>query len=239
LAKLAERRIDDAHVSTEAGTVLGTLGYLSPERARGLPVDPRTDIWSLGVVLFEMLAGKQPFTGPRATDVLLAIAERDPSPLATHRPEVPRRLDDIVRKALAKDPQRRYASANDFLAELKTVSQQLQSTTIESGPGAEEGHVLFHADREILLTEGENIVGRDSAARVRLVSGSVSRAHAAIVVTGNSATVADLQSKNGTFVNGERIDSVRLLRHGMTLRCGTVELVYRRGHPVTESIDEE
>lgn len=105
-------------------------------------------------------------------------------------------------------------------------------------PEEADAHVLFQADREVPLREGENIVGRDPSANVRLASSSVSRQHAAIMVDGANATILDLGSKNGTFVNGEPVAGPRPLRDGMTLRFGTIEIVYRwaPAHRATESI---
>src|SRR5947207_11096875 len=88
--------------STEPGVVLGTSQYMSPEQARGLPLDARTDIWSLGVVLYEMAAGRPPFTGGTKTDVVLAIAKNDPAPIARFAPSVPAEFEWIVMKALRK-----------------------------------------------------------------------------------------------------------------------------------------
>jgi serine/threonine protein kinase len=259
LAKLTEPRGVDAQappetdVSTAAGGVMGTIRYMSPEQSRGLSVDRRTDLWSLGVVLYEMVAGQQPFTGAAVTDVLIAISERDPAPLAPFAPDVRARFDEIVKKALQKNREERYPSANDLLADLKKLKRELElaasdgvqpgSTAVLPSPPADSEvttvHVLLQANRELPLEEGENIVGRDSAARLRFKSGAVSRRHAAILVEGACATIVDLGSKNGTFVDGERIVEPRLLRDGMTLRFGTKELVYRRGRaePETDSLE--
>jgi DNA-binding winged helix-turn-helix (wHTH) protein len=99
-------------------------------------------------------------------------------------------------------------------------------------------HVLFQADREVPLREGENVVGREATATVRFTSGSVSRRHATITVDGQNATLADLGSKNGTFVDGEPVVRPLLLRDGMMVRFGTMEMVYRwaPAHQATESI---
>lgn len=106
-------------------------------------------------------------------------------------------------------------------------------------PQETPAHVLFQADREWSLAEGENIIGRDASARVRVASGSVSRKHSAILVDGDQATIVDLESKNGTFAAGERVIGPRLLSDGTLLRFGTVEMVYRwkPAHQATESID--
>jgi serine/threonine-protein kinase len=134
LAKLADTRPDfaDSQVETRAielkttpGMVMGTVAYMSPEQARGLPVDARTDVWSLGVVLYEMLAGRKPFWGQTQTDVIVAIVERDPDPLSKSRPEA-RPLQRIVMKALAKDPNERYQTADEILSELKSVKRELE-----------------------------------------------------------------------------------------------------------------
>ncbi len=96
LAKLTEKRITDSDASTlfqtDEGVVMGTVLYMSPEQARGSKVDARTDIWSLGVVLYEAVAGRAPFAGATATDVILSIIEREPAPLTRYAEEVPAEL---------------------------------------------------------------------------------------------------------------------------------------------------
>ena len=119
-----ETRALDLH--TTPGVVMGTFSYMSPEQARGLPVDARTDIWSLGVVLYEMVAGKQPFEGATPTDLIIAIAGQDPAPLTSYAPDVPIQLERIVMKALAKERQQRYQSAKDMLADLRALRHELE-----------------------------------------------------------------------------------------------------------------
>jgi|GEM_PF-127351 len=130
LAKLTELKpmISDATTlfQTQQGIVIGTAPYMSPEQARGLAVDPRTDIWSLGAVLYEMIGGRPPFQGPTTSDVIAAIIEREPVPLVRHRPEVPTELEWIVKKALRKDRDERYQTARGFLADLKNLTQKLE-----------------------------------------------------------------------------------------------------------------
>jgi len=129
LAKLTERKVAVSEATTlfqtEPGLVMGTAPYLSPEQARGLSIDPRADIWSLGAVLYEMVAGRPPFEGPTKTDVLVAILGREPVPLPRYRPEVPTELEWIIKKALRKDRDERYQTAREFLADLKNLAQRL------------------------------------------------------------------------------------------------------------------
>ncbi len=85
-------------VNTDAGTVVGTAAYMSPEQARGQQVDARTDIWSLGVLLYETVAGRSPFAAPSGTEVLAAILDREPAPMARFEPDTPAELQRILTK---------------------------------------------------------------------------------------------------------------------------------------------
>lgn len=138
-------------VKTTPGMVIGTLAYMSPEQARGLVVDARTDIWSLGVVLYEMLANHRPFEGETPTDLLISIAGREPASLINFAPEVPNQLEGIVKKALTKDREKRYQTAEQMLAELKQLRQDLMIGA-EAGrykqPVTKAGPVLLTGDGE-------------------------------------------------------------------------------------------
>jgi tRNA A-37 threonylcarbamoyl transferase component Bud32 len=106
---------------TETGAIVGTIAYMSPEQARGVQVDARSDLWSLGVVLYQMLTGKLPFPGEGPVDILAGIIQREPAAFPGR--DVPARLQRIVFKALAKDREQRYSSARDFLGDLRGVGQ--------------------------------------------------------------------------------------------------------------------
>src|SRR5262249_47745411 len=97
-----------ADASTETGMVMGTARYMSPEQARGLEVDARTDIFSLGVVLYEMVAGRAPFGGVNAIEIMGAMLHQEPAPLNCHNAVTPTELQRIVTKALRRDRERRY-----------------------------------------------------------------------------------------------------------------------------------
>ena len=108
---------------TEAGSIVGTAQYLSPEQARGKPVDQRSDLYSLGIVLYEMLTGKVPFTGDAAVEIAMKHLSVVPDPPSKLRPEVSHDLDAVVMRALAKDPDDRYSSAEEMDADLARVAR--------------------------------------------------------------------------------------------------------------------
>jgi serine/threonine protein kinase/cephalosporin-C deacetylase-like acetyl esterase len=110
---------------TDVGKVLGTVAYMSPEQARGLPLDERTDVWSLGVMLHEMVAARRPFEGETSSDVLASILDRDPSPLSRSAPDAPTELERIVTKALKKDRALRYQTMRDCALDLEALKEGL------------------------------------------------------------------------------------------------------------------
>jgi serine/threonine protein kinase/predicted Zn-dependent protease len=113
-------------VNTEPGMVMGTASYMSPEQARGLEVDARSDIWSLGVMLYEMVSGRLPFEGTTTSDVIATILHRQPPSLLLYRSDVPAELERIVEKALTKEREERYQLAKDLGLDLKRLKQRLE-----------------------------------------------------------------------------------------------------------------
>ncbi|MBP6824792.1 MAG: protein kinase, partial [Acidobacteria bacterium] len=137
LAKLAGLRIEVAESLTQpepeqvnlqltaAGSIMGTAGYMSPEQARGEEVDARTDVFSFGVVMYEMLSRRQPFAGSSLSEIIREILHVEPPSLARLVPAVPRELERIVNRALCKDTAGRYADMSEVLADLKVLKQRL------------------------------------------------------------------------------------------------------------------
>jgi eukaryotic-like serine/threonine-protein kinase len=134
-----------ARFESEPGTILGTAFYMSPEQARGLKMDSRTDIFSLGVVIYELVTGNAPFAGDTMIDVLAAIIDKEPPPLSRYLPSAPAELQRIVAKTLRKDREERYQTVKDLLIDLKSLKQDLEletrqalsSQTASSGSGNE------------------------------------------------------------------------------------------------------
>jgi serine/threonine protein kinase/Tol biopolymer transport system component len=146
LAKLTERYKGVSHATmstllfdSSPGTVIGTAAYMSPEQARGVGVDERTDVWGLGVVLYEMASGRPPFTGETATDVVVAIVEKEQLPISQFVEGTPPELERIVRKALRKDRNERYQIVKEMAIDLRSLRRELEMNSMldrSIAPGA-------------------------------------------------------------------------------------------------------
>jgi serine/threonine-protein kinase len=110
---------------TAQGLILGTVSYMSPEQARGLPVDARTDIFSFGILLYELLTGAQPFTGDTGSHTIVAILEKEPPPVSRFIDSYPPEIERIIKKCLAKQPDERYGAAKGLLDDLKELREEL------------------------------------------------------------------------------------------------------------------
>jgi beta-lactam-binding protein with PASTA domain/predicted Ser/Thr protein kinase len=140
---------------TEAGSIVGTAQYLSPEQARGAPVDPRSDLYSLGIVLYEMLTGKVPFTGDTPVEIAMKHLSQVPEPPSKLRKDVPHDLDAVVMRALAKDPEQRYSSAEEMDADLARVARGVSvsreteeaMTQVLSGAGISSAQTMVQRPR--------------------------------------------------------------------------------------------
>jgi eukaryotic-like serine/threonine-protein kinase len=135
IAKLTAARVEEAirrstlamiFATSEPGVVRGTAKYMSPEQARGVTVDPRSDLFSLGSVLYEMITGTTAFDGETASDVIAEILKAEPKPPAQIIPEAPPEIERIINKALQKDREKRYQSANDLLTDLQNFKKEAE-----------------------------------------------------------------------------------------------------------------
>ena len=178
LAKLTEVHDTDGEeqtrklVKTNPGVVMGTVSYMSPEQARGKPTDARSDVFSFGIVLYEMLTGRVPFAGETMTDVMSSIISSEPQPVTSIAPHLPRELQRIVQKTLKKKRDQRYQSTRDLLVDLKELRDELQieakldKTAVPSKPETSQTSAPHHSASSgsgrrdsILLTEFDNTTG--------------------------------------------------------------------------------
>ncbi|MCW2964969.1 MAG: pknB [Actinomycetia bacterium] len=142
---------------TEAGSIVGTAQYLSPEQARGAPVDPRSDLYSLGIVLYEMLTGNVPFTGDTPVEIAMKHLSQVPEPPSKLRAEVPHDLDAVVMRALSKEPDQRYGSTEEMDADLARVARGVAvapetedaMTQVLSGVGATTAQTMITRPRAV------------------------------------------------------------------------------------------
>jgi serine/threonine protein kinase/Tol biopolymer transport system component len=149
-------------VSTTPGMVMGTVNYMSPEQVRGLRVDHRTDLFSLGVMMYEMIAGRRPFEGATASDVIAAILQSEPPPIGRLRPGLPPELEQMVARMLAKDREARPGSAAALRAALQRLQRKL--TEEEESFAAEKTTFALSAARENLRWRRWGIAAGGAAA---------------------------------------------------------------------------
>ena len=194
-------------IETEIGEIIGTTAYMSPEQARGLEIDSRTDIWSLGVILYEMIARKLPFAGKTKSDRIAAILEREPEPLIKIRSDVSLELEQIVSRALEKEKEKRYAEVAEMaedLRHLRGVSGDKSSSPLilpsSRKSQAQRRFFLFAAFAAALLVFG--VIG------FAYYFGSV----------GNTSSIADGKKSLAVlpFVNASQDPNAEYLSDGIT-----------------------
>lgn len=174
LAKLIEKQeiaaeAEDetrALVKTSPGVVMGTVSYMSPEQARGRETDARTDIWSLGVLLYETVSGQLPFAGETMNDIIASILKGEPEPLSHNAPDVPSDLEKIVGKALRKNADERYQNIKDLQIDLKDLRQELEfEAKLERSTMPNKNRAqTTNEDRQTQILERDNATGAAAAA---------------------------------------------------------------------------
>jgi serine/threonine-protein kinase len=153
-------KVKGAAKLTKTGSTMGTVSYLSPEQAQGRDVDQRSDLFSLGAILYELITGHQPFGGEHEAAIVYAIANEVPEPLARYKKDVPDELQRIVSKCMAKDPRERYQSAVELVADLRSLKRQQATGTIPTAPPKQKSRLPLVAMLIIVAGAAVAIVPR-------------------------------------------------------------------------------
>ncbi len=162
---------------TSPGSTVGTVAYMSPEQAKGLSLDARTDLFSLGSVIYEMATGRKPFAGESTAEVFVALLREDPPPVSTVNPAAPKELDGIVARLLAKEREQRYQSAEDLLEDLETLDGHASRGTSGRVAAAVSG-----ARAAVPAEEHAAAQGMNSAAKARHMGGKPLLAMVAVLL---------------------------------------------------------
>ncbi len=155
-------KLTGVHITTSIGVPMGTVLYMSPEQARGDPVDKRTDIWALGVVLYEMLTGVLPFPGENEQSVIYSILNVDPKPPTYVHTGIPPALEKVVTKAMKKDAAERYMDAEEILLDLRKLKNELDTTgSIKTyvGPGGGVEDIVIWEPKPVAVITFDNLTG--------------------------------------------------------------------------------
>ena len=160
-----------AMVNTGAGTVMGTANYMSPEQAKGTVVDTRTDLWSIGVLLYEMISGHVPFKGETPTETISLILQKEPLPLNRFSQDIPAELERIVTKALTKERDERYQTAKDLLIDLRGFRRL---AALEEGSGRSRSSTRTPGRRRRSLRPAPTSSGSESSS-IRCCSNPIPR----------------------------------------------------------------
>ena len=224
LAKLTERQEPTgpeattvALVNTEPGAVLGTVAYMSPEQAAGREIDARSDIWSLGVVIYEMLTQRTPFEGVTKSHIIVAITDHEPIPIAQFAPEVPEALEWVIAEALTKNVDERCQTAKEMLGKLRRLKQRLESGTLSISPSE-----INRSASQISSATHSNISGL----RVKQAT-----AHETLRSTALSGEIAATQVSSVEFIadrmRRHKVVSVAALLLGLLVVSATVFVMYK------------
>jgi Tol biopolymer transport system component len=173
-----------AIVNTEPGTILGTAAYMSPEQAAGREVDARSDVWSLGVVLYEMITTRAPFEGTSKSHIIVSIFDKEPVPITQLVPDAPEALEWIISEALTKDPEERCQTAKEMLGKLRRLKQRIESGALPMSPSdlnrsisshlsqapLSNSNVASFSERGTTLQEGRSTAGSGDLADTHALS---------------------------------------------------------------------
>jgi pSer/pThr/pTyr-binding forkhead associated (FHA) protein len=239
--------VDSSVEITKTGVGMGTPAYMSPEQGQGMGVDARSDIYSLGIVLFEMLTGRVPFEGDTPMAVVIKhMTAALPLPRGIH-PDIPEPVERVILKASAKAPEDRYQTAGEMVRALQQALGA-PAVPIVSEVAARPEYVeveqivappVIFPSVALLVVKGESVgseylldtdravIGRDSKCDVAIRDEAASRQHAKLSREEDHFILLDLESANGTFVNGQRIYIPWELRDGDRIQIGETVLEFR------------
>jgi len=233
---------------TQTGAFIGTPVYIAPEVWEGQPADPRADIYALGVVLYEALGGRVPFGGETPAAIMREHLYGQPKALSSLRSDLPAGIESIVLKALARRPQDRFQSAGDLITALRNPGRPValpkppeqvpprRPPPVPAGPawrrfqtpgtsGVPQAY-LVGAGSQLLLKPGATMIGRDPRSDIKFDDHLLSAQHARIELQGGQYVLRDLGSRNGSYVNGRRVQNAALLRHGDKLQVGQLSFTF-------------
>ena len=241
---LSKQPDQDSSPLTSAGFFVGTCQYVAPEQILAKDLDHRVDVYSLGCLLYECLAGEPPFNRPREEHVLYAHIQDPPPQLTASRPELPAAIDGVIEKALAKDPDARYPSCGELVkAAREALLSGAPSDATPSAAPAPVGDCLRlrvtagNADGAEIRVDDEFRIGRQEPGDGTLgQDAEISRHHARIGRSGGGFVIEDLGSRNGTLVNGRLITGPEILSPGDRIQVGATTLVVQVSVPSAAEI---
>jgi serine/threonine protein kinase len=216
---------------TGEGVAIGTLKYMSPEQAAGKELDARSDVYSLAVIVYEMLSGQAPFSGTTPYDTLSALLYKPPPPLPPLRAGVPQNVEETVIRALAKEPGNRFTTAGKFSKALARAAGARMPTPLQHDTDVMDREMVLMLlgpdGREFPVYRGNVTLGRDAANGIVIANPQVSRHHAQIRCGQAGCQIVDQGSTNGTSLNGARIPArePHPLSPGDVLAIGPVSLL--------------
>jgi serine/threonine protein kinase len=158
------KSLDSESRLTQTGVALGTAGYLAPEQLSGKPLDPRTDLFSLGVMAYEMVTGSRPFAGPNLSNVIYQILNQEPVPLRQRNLACPERLEKAILKALAKKPEARYANVREFATDIKTILSSITQKSVARKSETTTAVVREELARLVSQPRGAGVTGQTQLA---------------------------------------------------------------------------
>ncbi|MBM3708433.1 MAG: FHA domain-containing protein [Actinobacteria bacterium] len=207
-------------LTLEGERVMGTTYYMSPEQIKGDNIDLRTDIYSMGILLYEMITGKNPYAADTPLAIINGHLYKTPVPLNNIRNDVPEYFIYIINKCITKNKNDRFNSAEEILQALK--SKKIEQIKVKSKSS------LFweNTQKVIEIKNTETFIGRGEINNIILKDPHVSRKHAKITISDNNYIIEDLGSMNGTKINGENIN-IHYLNNGDRIKIGNNLFTYR------------